>query len=1017
MPRGRLICGEYRALEQALWTEIDRLRSGDPLRRLTVVAPSHWLVRHLKLGAIRRHPEGVFGVRILNLYQLVVGLAGDNADRLVSPILTERLLLEWLESLDTNAAAAPEPEVRTYDLAAAVAAAVRDLRDAALEDDPALIIERLRAATVEAGTRLHALDIRKFSTLLQAYRHYTTVLRNAGLLDDADLHREAAVHSDTLDEPLLLYGFYDMTQVQADFVSTVARHVPTTLFVPGGADRDTWRFGDWFRDTLAPSITAETLQLPAPGQSATSEIHTASGERDEVWFAAKSIRELLDDGIPPDDIAVVARTLEPYLRHLEALFDEHAIAYEAPSSVRLRDQPLCRVVCLMFRAALDGLPRSAVITVLHHPLFRAAGPRDRWQALADGLRILHGEDWQRLDRYTATGYRTHSRRAGTAHVPAEDVRALRSAVAMLADRAWPGVASWDRHARAHLRAIDACINSSEASPVETVTLAAIREVLGSLGRLDRACAPVSRQRFLDTFERECRRRPVEGVPHRGVAVLDAMAVRGLSFRHVFLLGMNARAFPRFILEEPFISDSIRREVFRVLGHHLSVRMDGYAEERLLFHLVATAAQERLVCVYQRADSQGRLRDPSPFIRQLRPHGDPPPRAIPHAEVAQRAWPAPRTPPELILAADDATEALAVLGGNVDGYARGRAFLAAIEQSNTVGEQEGFTGHLVGHWNQRLDRGFSATQLELFGQCPFRYYAQEVLRLSHETSLADQDADFSALELGRLTHAILEHLYATLQTHDFDPARLVPALDEAATRVFADFEHTHGVPVRGLLNVRRQQIVRAVAAFAEFDLAQLGPWRPSWFEESACADIAGIRCQGVLDRIDRHRETDALRVVEYKLRFRHHWSVQLRTQAQRGRKLQAPVYVELAPVVAARHGHHHALTSEAVFQFIHEYTTEDPALHNDRSSRTHRRMAAVDGAPARATIQQAIGTFAALIHDGWFFPRPDDGPAGHCRHCDFAGICRKDYPGVGRRIQPQHTPALEPYWDIIRGRPR
>jgi hypothetical protein len=189
MPRGRLICGEYRALEQALWSEIDRLQSGDPLRRVTVVAPSHWLVRHLKLSAVRWRPHGVFGIRILNLFQLVVGLAGEGADRLVSPIVTERLLLEWLESLDRDSDSAPEPALRTYDFAAALAAAVRDLRDAALEDDPSLIVERLRDATIEAGTRLHALDIRKFSTLLQAYRYYTTALRTAALLDDADLSR------------------------------------------------------------------------------------------------------------------------------------------------------------------------------------------------------------------------------------------------------------------------------------------------------------------------------------------------------------------------------------------------------------------------------------------------------------------------------------------------------------------------------------------------------------------------------------------------------------------------------------------------------------------------------------------------------------------------------------------------------------------------------------------------------------------------------------------------------------
>ncbi len=1016
MPRGRLICGGYCVLEQALWTEIERLQGHDPLSRLTVVAPSHWLVRHLKLAAARRWPGGLFGVRFLNLFQLVATLAGDAADRLVSATALERLLLERLEALVPDGDAASDTDVCTYDFAGALAAAIRDLRDAAVDMDPALVVERLRSAADETGTQLHAMDVRKFATLLDAYRHYTNTLGRARVLDGAELHRLAAFRAASLVEPVLVYGFYDMTQVQADLVSELGRHVPVTLLVPSGSDRETWRFGDWFRQTFAPTVTTETIHLPDVASTVRPEIRSATGERNEVWFCAKDIRRLLDEGVRADEIAVVARTLEPYVRHIAGLFDEHAIPYEPPSGHRLVDQPLVHVVRLLFRAPLEDSPRATVLAVVCHPVFRAEGPRHNWALLTRALRIQRGADWIRLARHEMTGYRV-SRGGGPADtdISPSEILHLRRAVSAVMDRAWPTMATWAQHAEAHLQALDESLSTSDLLENEVQALEALREVLGVLGRLDQLCAPVDRERFLDAFDRECGRRLLESRPCRGVAVLDAMAIRGLSFRHVFLLGMNARVFPRFIVEEPFISDTIRREVFRVLGHHLSVRMDGYAEERLLFQLVCGAAAERLVCVYQRADSKGRVRDPSPFIRPFLLPGPSPDAAIPHSEVGKRAWNVVRTPGELVLAADDATTALAALGGDVDGYARGRRFLDALESGASIGEHEGFIGRTDTHWASRVDAGFSPTQLNLFAQCPFRYFAREVLRLSGDDRRADEETDLTPLEVGVLTHTVLERLYRALIVAGFDRAPAHGLLDDTVRAVFEELERDHGIVVRGLLEVRRQQIVRAVRAFVEWDVTHLGQWRPVWLEQDGRIDVAGVPIRGVIDRIDRHLATGELRVIDYKLRFRHHWSGRLSTQAVRGQKLQAPLYMHLAPVVAAAHGHPAARVTETLFHFVQDYAREDPAAHGTPASRTQRRMTAAEWDRVGEAIGRTVRTFAAMIRDGWFFPRPDDRRGGHCRHCDFAAVCRKGQPGLTIKIQPDRTPAARPYWDVIRGR--
>jgi ATP-dependent helicase/DNAse subunit B len=190
----------------------------------------------------------------------------------------------------------------------------------------------------------------------------------------------------------------------------------------------------------------------------------------------------------------------------------------------------------------------------------------------------------------------------------------------------------------------------------------------------------------------------------------------------------------------------------------------------------------------------------------------------------------------------------------------------------------------------------------------------------------------------------------------------------------------------VLRARFAEIVRAVEAFAAFDLAALGDWEPIWFEQGATASFGGLTVSGKLDRIDRQRGTGALRVVDYKRRFRDHWQTALATQARRAGKLQAPLYLEIAPAVAARHGVAGAVATTAVFQFVEDYL--------------------------RGDVEHAVATFASLIRDGWFFIRVADGQGGHCSHCDFAAVCRKNYGRLRRKPEADRTPALAGYWEIV-----
>ena len=103
----------------------------------------------------------------------------------------------------------------------------------------------------------------------------------------------------------------------------------------------------------------------------------------------------------------------------------------------------------------------------------------------------------------------------------------------------------------------------------------------------------------------------------GVMVLGATAARGLSFRALFVLGMNEGVFPRTIREDAFLRDRDREVLETDLGYKVNQKLTGYDEEKLLFTLLVGAARERLYCSYQRADDNGRALAPSWYVDELK----------------------------------------------------------------------------------------------------------------------------------------------------------------------------------------------------------------------------------------------------------------------------------------------------------------------------------------------------------------------------------------------------------------
>lgn len=627
-----------RALEPLLLQRVaeDQARVRDDLSRvarpLRVVVPSHPLREHLASALVRHAGRPLLGVRVQTLSSLaheVLERAGLRADpHELFPVLVRR-------------AARQEPSLREAldDLSdgyGAVRAAVDDLFDAGFTAEHAEPIDELLSAegSAEQGceravVRVAARVHREQGPLGVGHRaRRLTLAREAWLRDPARGLPARGV---------LIHGFADATGVVADWLEALVRLLDAEVFMsqpqdPTQPDSSSERrfFGASLRERLEAAgggSEAPPALRPEPPRLALWKLRDPSSE---VRVLASALRGLLDQGVPPESLAVVARDLTPYRlplrRHLTALaIPFSGVSEGGPVSVAGRrlgalldllregeSLPAERWLEAAARLPAQDAPRQRdgdwfplgieQRADLQHALHRAG-----CVTLADATALPPGRaialDVPRgLPADAASGERAPRRELEASLVGAL-VAAARALLAHLAE--WPATASWPVHASRLRDLVAATLGWDAATPGES----ALEDVL--------ACAVgdvvLERDEFLEWLVgavESLRRAPLGGAGG-GVQVLSVMEARGLCFEHVFLLGMSRGVFPRVVREDPLLSDPARRRLRDVLPD-LPVKREGFDEERFLFADLLAGA-ETVTLSHPVWNDAGQPLAPSPLL--------------------------------------------------------------------------------------------------------------------------------------------------------------------------------------------------------------------------------------------------------------------------------------------------------------------------------------------------------------------------------------------------------------------
>jgi DNA helicase-2/ATP-dependent DNA helicase PcrA len=334
----------------------------------------------------------------------------------------------------------------------------------------------------------------------------------------------------------------------------------------------------------------------------------AANERAQAQAVAADVERLIArDGVPPERIAVLVRSIAREGQAVAVALEERAVGHRLVGEAAFFQRSEVRDLLAWMRLLTDPGDAPAVVRALARPPIELRS--------VDLARCTQIARRRKLDMVGALGAALES-----PQIPPEArdrirmfLGLYRSAVGAL-DTMRPDLFVHRLIERLGLRRQQ--LFSAQAEVVERLRgLARFGELATAFTQRQPQATPREFARSIAAAAEAGLREQEEPTPiaTRGVQVMAMDAAQGLEFDHVYVLGLHAAGMPGAHTRtlEP-IAPALMKETLPADDHAAHV-----AEMRRLLHVAMTRTRNRLVLVHPQASDRGAAQPPSPFAEEAR----------------------------------------------------------------------------------------------------------------------------------------------------------------------------------------------------------------------------------------------------------------------------------------------------------------------------------------------------------------------------------------------------------------
>jgi RecB family exonuclease len=711
-----------------------------------------------------------------------------------------------------------------------------------------------------------------------------------------------------------------------------------------------------------PSATALRPAIVAPpGSSADEPWWTVRDREEELVAVARRLKfdRRAGDAVPLARTAVVFKQPLPYLYLAREVFPAARISYQTFDGLPLAAEPAAAALDLVLEAVSSAFNRDSLVNLLRSPQlrFEADSSEPSRASISAFDRALSDARYLGDSAHLESLIADWTQSSSAAKLDA--LPALHAAIALtreLESLTRPAPASdhvlrlvefWQRH----LRAPDAALQ-----PQSSREMRARDAVSATLVQLHAACVTHDDPTWTIDDLATAIRRWIEdqtfdvSTDDGGMALLDDKAARYRDFDDINVVGIVEHEWP----ERPRRNIFYPPQLLKALGWPPEKDRRAAADAYFV-DLIASSSRRTVLSTFT-------LDDDALVSRSLQ------------LDDVVRAKLSTLSSPAMPAARVFADEALSFEPLALDVLEPGPRRWADLRVSRTSGEADRFHGRVP----SVPTRVWSVSALETYVGCPFRFFAQHVLKLEEEP---DDEEIMNPRRQGQFVHDVFERFFSAWQdaghgavtAANLDGARQMFAevVDEELSRLpdaEAGLERTRllGSPAaaglgEAVLRMEAERPIPVVERLLEHQLSG----------EFAFATASGERSlaiRGKADRIDLLAD-GTFRLIDYKLGW----------PPDRRKALQLPVYSLCAGqwLRSTRGGAWNV--SEAVYLAFKGPRRVVPLFQNDG-----------DRDRVLAEAQERLVATVDAIAAGHFPPTPDD--VYRCETCGFSDVCRKDYVG-------------------------